>query len=501
MDRASPTPQGVTGRWPADHVLAFAHDGAAAAAARRAAVPTMWSALGSDDDGLWGMHHGTGSEPYQVVVELRTPTFRCSCPSRRAPCKHALALLLMWAQGAVESGLTRPASVAAWLSKRLERRSPDAGTAELMPREADPEPPDEAPARVSRGGTGERVSDQAPTGGSDRRAAERAARVSAGLAELDRWLADRIRGGLTDPALAKYATWDAAVARLVDAQVPSLANRLRRLAGTVGLGPEWHEHVLGELGVLHLLAEAGRRLASLPADLADAVRTALGFTVRQADVLDTAPVTDRWRVMGRSDTLEDRIVVRRTWLRGERCGEWALLLSFAAYGQSLEGALPVGGAINADLHRYPGRHELRVALGVVHVTASEATADAPNTPRREHVVAAVPAQTTSVAGACNELGTVLAGVPWIERWPVTIAAAPTIVGGRWVLVDHTGSLPLVPAIDGLSSLVALSGGAELAITAEWTARGLVPLSTHLADRHIDIGPRGGFHERRWDRAS
>ena len=60
---------------------------------------------------------------------------------------------------------------------------------------------------------------------------------------------------------------------------------MRRLAGLVGAGPDWHADVLGELGMLHLIAEAGRRLPALPGNLADVVATASGWQVRQADVL------------------------------------------------------------------------------------------------------------------------------------------------------------------------------------------------------------------------
>ena len=149
---------------------------------------------------------------------------------------------------------------------------------------------------------------------------ERVARLQAGLVELDRWLDDRLRTGLADPALARYATWDDLAARLVDARAGALANRVRRLAGVVGARPDWHEVVLAELGVLHLLAEAGQRVPELPGALADAVATACGWQVRQADVLAGVPDTDTWVVAGRSDTREDRIEVRRTWLRGQASG-------------------------------------------------------------------------------------------------------------------------------------------------------------------------------------
>jgi hypothetical protein len=188
----------------------------------------------------------------------------------------------------------------------------------------------------------------------DRSRNERLARMLEGLAELDRWLEDRMRTGLADPALARYDTWDRLAARLVDARAGSLANRVRRLAGLVGASPDWHAEVLAELGMLHLIAQAGRRVPDLPGPLADTVAVVAGWQVRQADVLAGVPETDVWFVAGRSDTREDRIEVRRWWLRGTRSGRWAMLLSFAAYRQSLDDSFVPGTVVHADLHRYPG---------------------------------------------------------------------------------------------------------------------------------------------------
>jgi hypothetical protein len=306
---------------------------------------------------------------------------------------------------------------------------------------------------------------------------ERAARVAAGLRELDRWLVDRVRAGLTDPALARYATWDTVAARLVDAQAPSLANRVKRLAGAVGTRPGWHEHVLAELGVLHLLARAGGHLNELPDDLAAGVRTAIGWAARTDDIRAGTPITDRWHVVGRSDILEDRIVVRRTWLRGDATRRWAMLLAFAAYGQALDGGLAVGTLVHADMHFYPGAAALRALAGVVHA-APEPDAVGP--------------PVSSVAGGCDEVGAALASEPWLERHPVTLEATPVHRDGRWLLTDHSGSVALVGASAALPTLVACAGGRPARISAEWTLAGLVALTVHHDGGAVDLGPREGF---------
>jgi hypothetical protein len=315
----------------------------------------------------------------------------------------------------------------------------------------------------------------------------RVERVTHGLRELERWIDDRVRVGLGDPSVARYATWDEVATRLVDAQAGAMANRVRRLAGHVGARPGWHEHVLAELGVLHLLARAGRRLRDLDDPWADGVAAAVGFTVKQADVLAGVPDTGVWTVMGRSDVVEDRIVVRRLWLRDTRpdtagpTDGWAVLLSFAAYGQSLDDSLVVGQSLHADLHRYPGTVPLRALVGRRHDQV---------TPEPS------PVSSPSVAAALESAGTMSAHEPWLERVPVTVTASPTMHEGVWVLADHTGALPLAdPSAGGtteLATLLAASTGGPVMVTGEWTALGLVVLTLHLPDRTLDIGPRGGF---------
>lgn len=304
-----------------------------------------------------------------------------------------------------------------------------------------------------------------------------------GLTELGRWLDDRVRTGLADPSLARYATWDALAARLVDAQVGGLANRVRRLAGVVGASPDWHEQLLAEIGLLHLLAEAGRHLGSLPPALGDSVAAAIGWQVRQADVLAGVPETDHWHVAGRSDVREDRIEVRRVWLRGRATERWAMVLSFAAYGSRLDDSLIVGNVVHADVFRYPGALGLRSIVGRRYDDAGNAAQ-----PMLPLPLAAQPCVVATVQGACNEVGTALAVEPWIDRFPVTLRAAPARRGGAWLLADHTGSVPISPAATDITSLLACSGGTTVTITAEWTPRGFVPLALHLPDRTIDIGP-------------
>lgn len=453
--------------WTIEQVAAVAPSPRSVAAAEPLAVATRWASVGADDRALWGRCQGSGAEPYDTVVDHVEVAWRCTCPSRKLPCKHALALLMMWVRGGVAPG-TRPESVQAWIDARDRRSAGDRGRGAGT----EPTPTAGADTDADPGGSDPTDRGEPDRGDLDRARDERVARMMEGMTQLDRWLEDRMRTGLADPALARYATWDELAARLVDARAGALANRVRRLAGLVGAGPDWHAEVLAELGFLHLIAQAGRRLPMLPGPLADAVATASGWQVRQADVLAGVPETDDWFVAGRSDVREDRVEVRRTWLRGERSGRWAMLLSFAAYQQSLDDSFVVGTVVHADLHRYPG--------GSLRALAGRRFAD----PLPFHTPTAL-----GVAEACDAIGTAVAQEPWLERYPATVRVMPSVLDGRWVVTDRDGSLPLLGDERALATLVAASAGSLVDVTVEWTPRGVQPLTVHLADRTLDIGPR------------
>ena len=86
-------------RWTHAQVADLAPESSSMNAARRLARPGPWSETGSTDTLVWGKCQGSGKTPYQVSVDLTGPAFRCSCPSRKFPCKHGLALLLLWVDG------------------------------------------------------------------------------------------------------------------------------------------------------------------------------------------------------------------------------------------------------------------------------------------------------------------------------------------------------------------------------------------------------------------
>ena len=71
---------------------------------------------------VWGHCQGSGKNPYQTVIDLNDIAFKCSCPSRKFPCKHGLGLLLLYARQPDQfTQAEEPEWVTAWLAKRTEK--------------------------------------------------------------------------------------------------------------------------------------------------------------------------------------------------------------------------------------------------------------------------------------------------------------------------------------------------------------------------------------------
>ncbi|WP_181769024.1 SWIM zinc finger family protein, partial [Streptomyces albidus (ex Kaewkla and Franco 2022)] len=120
---------GVGVRWTAEEVLTLAPDDASRKAGTKLSWPDRWSEAGAGSGGVWGLCKGSSSaKPYRTVVDLggagtgTGPGFKCSCPSRKFPCKHALGLLLLWAgELGQPDGHTPPDWAGEWLDGRRER--------------------------------------------------------------------------------------------------------------------------------------------------------------------------------------------------------------------------------------------------------------------------------------------------------------------------------------------------------------------------------------------
>jgi len=428
-------------RWTAAQVNSLAPDAASQKAGAKLGVPGPWSDTGYLDAErlLWGDCKGSGSKPYHVAVSVADSdtAYQCTCPSRKFPCKHALGLLLLWAAGTIADTETLPPRVETWAESRRDRAEKSAArsAAKAEKAAADPE-------------------------GAAKRAAQRAERIGTGLADLDRWLTDQIASGISDSATLSYSAVDPVAKRLVDAQAPGVAGRVRTLASVRSAsGDTWPDAVLAEFARLHLLCQAWTRLDELPPAMQDTVRRRVGISVdAEAVRRDGERVADRWHVLGARDRAADKLTERRIWLRGAESGRVAMLLAFGAAQQAPTLALPVGAVYRAEMAFHSEVLPLRAQMESGELDA----------------MGAQPAGGTLQAAA-DEFAAALATDPWQDGWPVVIAEAVPDRDGE--LVDAEGRrVPLLCEDAALWRLLAVSGGHPVTVFGEYTDAGLEPLT-------------------------
>lgn len=430
-------------------VIALAPDEASAKAARGLISPGKWPVLGANEVATWGECQGSGSKPYQTQVDLIGPAFRCSCPSRKFPCKHGLALLLLKAQS---PDLFHETQSPAWVSQWLESRVEKAQKKEERPIDKAAAPADPQAAA--------------------KREAQRWQRMEGATQELQRWLADQLTRGLGSLGADVLKTWQTMAARMVDAQAPGLGQRVREAAVGVQQGDDWPERTLARLGLLQLACDAMARRASLSPALQSELRGVLGWPYDKAEVLAAGEqITDRWTVLGVGmDERDDKLTERRVWLHGQHSGRRALLLEHAFGGRGFEQAWLTGTSQHATFAYFPGASALRaVAL------------DAPGA--TEPAVWPI----TSLHEEWQGMARRVAASPWVSLHPMVIEAGVVVMNGERKLVISGGqTLPLVMGDEGMWALLASSGGLPVQLMGEWDGYCLRPLTAWGRDTESPI---------------
>ncbi|MXV13067.1 SWIM zinc finger family protein [Xanthomonas sp. LMG 8992] len=422
-----------------EQILALAPDAASAKAAAGLATDGKWGLLGADAEVLWGECQGSGAKPYQTQVDLAALVSRCSCPSRKFPCKHGLAMLLLYAAGNPRCVPgTRPAWVDEWMQGRRERAARKEESAASTP---PPDPQVQAAAAAKR--------EQA-----------RWTRMQVGAAELQRWIADQFRQGLANLGADFAQDARRMMARMVDAQTPGLGAQLERAVGEGGRDLAQLADLGERLGLLQLLAQAVPRVNAFGTARQADLRAALGWPLDRETVLrEGEAVHDRWHVQGQHLIEQPgNLLERRVWLQGLDSGRPALLQDYSHGGRGWEQHWRNADVHVGRLHFHPGTVPLRAVAGEVGAGAQ--------------AVAAPPRTDTLDAAACAH-----ALNPWLPQVPMRLQDVHIAHDGRSAWAQHAeGGLPLqVSALQGWA-LLAFAGGHRVCLMGEWDGHTLLPLS-------------------------
>jgi hypothetical protein len=427
--------------WSRHRIEQLAPDAASAKAGVDLARPPRWRTLGRADHVIWGECQGSGANPYQVRVALTDAGYRCTCPSRKQPCKHTLALLYLYVGGTSFPVGAPPAFVEEWQVNRAKRADAKAA------RDSQPMAPVNPEAQV-------------------RRQEKREGRIVLGLEQLQTWMSDMMTQGLAQVRTQPSGFWTQMASRLVDAQAPGLANRVRDMGAAVLVEERWSERLLVALARMQLLLDAYRRIESLPAPLAAEVRTLIGWTQKQDELLAQSGTQDHWQVIGRRQVSEETLRVQSTWLQGAASGRLALVLEFAVGRQALTSAFLLGQVYAAEAVFFAGARPYRALLKLPAAMSGTLL----------ELEAAV-----DVEGVESGLGTALTENPWIERWPVVVGPVAMVAAAdRWMLLDHRGRrLPVARSFRHGWSLAALTGGNPVTIFGEWNGSEFDPITVQF----------------------
>jgi hypothetical protein len=440
--------------WTIEQVNSFAPDEGTIKRGNSTAKLNKWQKLERNDRAIWGECKGSGAQPYLTGVDLNGPAFKCSCPVARLPCKHVMALMFLYVQFFNNFQTVNPP---AWLSEWLAKRDAKAVKVEKVVEkpEDDEELRKKEAAKVAN-------------------FQSRIALMKGGFAEMEIWLQDVIRQGIASVEKQPYSFWNDVAARLVDTKSKGASNFIQEIPLLIHQH-NWHEAVLVQLSDVYTLSQAFKHIENLPTPLQHDVLSVAGYTIPSKDLLVKNGIKDHWQILGKvqGTGVDEHILFRRIWLKGQKTGKYALLLDFTHTTQSFETHWSVGTATQAEIVYFPS-----------------------NYPTRAKVKQQVPSDSfipefdgmADFQSFLKAFSLALAANPWLMDFPCMLQeVTPLIRDGKLLLMDKNQTMVPTADRDLLGwQLVALSGGKPISVFGEWTGNELVPLSAMVNGRFIDM---------------
>ena len=449
-----------------DKIEQLAPDQASLEAARKLLKPAKWPVLEDNGEGLiWGECQGSGATPYRIAVTETDAGYKCTCPSRKFPCKHSLALMWMRADGlAPFAPGTPPQWVDDWLGRR---RGPSAAPARKSAEDAGERPSIAAVAEEEEKAADPEALARAEAQ-RERNRLQRENLIAGGIAAMEQWITDQLERGLA--GFDQRASQECATLakRLVDAKAGGLANRISALPSVLfGRAEDERASVAARaLAAAYLIGQAYSRQDSLPAPLKADVRQAIGWTITREALLDDPEllrIDGQWRVLAARDEVQaDRLRRIEIWL--ELVGDtprWAVLIDFVPVSGGATGNIYLPGEVlEAELVFYPSPVPLRA-----HIAAHRAT-----TPSEEPWTGTA----LTLEDALSAWRAALASKPWLETYPLSASGVHIRSSdGRLYACSDTIALPLSGADRDAAHPLGAAG--EIDLFGLWDGRELAPL--------------------------
>lgn len=428
-----------------DQILSLAPDDSSRKSGKELANASKWVKKQKSDRALWGECQGSGKLPYQTQVDLANVAFKCSCPSRKFPCKHGLGLLLLFVRDSKQfNAAAEPDWVTGWLDKRNEREEKKV---EKKTKEKTVDPVAQA-----------------------KRQENRVKRVEDGMSDLRFWIKDIIREGILNMASKEPSFFENMARRMVDAQAPGLATMIRRLGNINFYQDGWQTPFLDQMIRIYLVLNGFSRIQELPAELQEELRTAVGFTQNQDALKEEAGIRDEWVVLAKQTDKDENLTTERNWLYGLKSKKYALVLQFIFKGQLAELNLMPGSFVDAELVYFKGPTPIR-ALVKEQFGVKAGGAFSGYTNWNEVL------DTFSNSYNSNPIADLLPAV--IEN------ITPVHGNNEWFLKDASGNgIRGVQPFESYWKLMSVSGGKPIRVFAVGRENYFEPISTWVDDKFV-----------------
>lgn len=409
--------------------------------AKGLALDYLWKDLAGDETILWGKYESAESRVYEPKIYLPELQYHCTCPSRKVPCKHVLALLLLKIQQSrafINKAEKSPESVRMWLKSLQEAQQKSLANQEAA----------------------------------DKNRAKRLEQMKAGIEELEIWLSDMMQQGLAALEGEGEAYWQAVGAKMVDAKLGSIGRRLKGLGEWIGT-KHWQEQLLLEVSELYLLAQGFKKLETLPSNLQQEILTLAGISVKKQEVLDQENgIRDNWLAIGQVSGQEDKILYRRTWFLGEKTQHQGMVLDYAPVHLGFNSSWTVGAVYQGEAVYYPSIYPLRMLFRRFQYSNQAFS----NFVGFEDFEAFL-----------NQYAQATAAHPWILAFPALLEdVVPVMQTNELLLVDKHKKYLSAKTREGSDwELLALSGGHSICVFGEWE-RGCFFVMSVLADNRLVV---------------
>ena len=416
----------------------------------------LWKTHGLSDRAMWGTIMGSGSRPYFAQIDLQELAYKCSCPSRQFPCKHALGLMLMYAKVGREDLQTEPEWVEDWVNKR--RKS------------AEPKPEVEL--------TEEEVEKRQVA--KEKRVEDREALVDAGVQELELWLKDLLRAGLLELPNKPVRFFESMAARMIDAKASGLAGWVKAL-GKLDYGTQgnWYKESCAIIAKVNLIIQSWKNRAQLTEAWQDSIKNLIGWSQAPKELLsdDTAyALKDYWLVLGQERITNEGITVQRTWLYGLKNGKAMLDLTFGTSFSPLENSFIPEKILKAEVAYFSAHLPQR---GIVRMVAE--TLDA--LPER-------PIFLDDIIALQLKLKALTKTFPWINNEAFLLRDIRIIVEDqRFLMIDgNSHYMPIYKSFDDIAFMrwILLTGNARVDISLVVKQDKILPLGVFMNDKYHSL---------------